>query len=280
MSYAFHPLCQALPDMNKDQFQQLVADVKSNGLLHPIVLLDDQILDGRHRYRACMECQIEPRYIEFTGSDPLGFVISENVARRHLNESQRAMVAARLANRSVGGDGHSANLQNGLVTRTHAARMLAVSDRSVAKAARVKEHGAEPLVAQVDAGAISLHEAAKIAELNPRTQARLVAIDDRKLRQRELTASLNRSASRTKTPRPELIETLPGTVFVRDTLNRLDQITNQLLGADDAEAFASRFLSEFDWNEPILLQRLAHARRGIEAVAKLHQELLRRSQAA
>ncbi|MGO1073389.1 ParB/RepB/Spo0J family partition protein [Lysobacter sp. CA199] len=281
MSYEFHPLCLALPDMNKDQFQQLVADVRSNGLLHPIMLLEEQILDGRHRYRACLECEIEPRFVEFNGSDPLSFVISENVARRHLNDSQRAMVAARLANRSVGGDGHCATLHNGVVTQTQAARLLSVSKRSVVKAAQVKEHGTEPLIARVDAGAISVNEAAKIAELNPKAQARLVEIDNRKLRHRELTASLNRSASRTKTPRAEFMETVPGTAFVRDTLNRLDQITNQLLGAEgSAEAFATRFLSEFDWNEPILLQRLAHARRGIEAVAKLEQELERRSKAA
>ena len=39
---------------------------------------------------------------QFDGTDPLGFVVSLNLRRRHLDESQRAMVAARIANMQVG----------------------------------------------------------------------------------------------------------------------------------------------------------------------------------
>src|SRR5688572_9487566 len=102
MTMEFHSLCLALPDMSAEAFQALVEDIRSNGLRHDVVLHEGLILDGRHRYRACLECGIEPRFVTFDGSDPLAFVISENVTRRHLNESQRAMVASRLANRPVG----------------------------------------------------------------------------------------------------------------------------------------------------------------------------------
>ena len=47
---------------------------------------------------ACLAVGVEPRYREYAGDDPLGFVISLNLNRRHLNESQRAVIAARLAN--------------------------------------------------------------------------------------------------------------------------------------------------------------------------------------
>jgi hypothetical protein len=52
-----------------------------------------------------------------------------NLHRRHLNESQRAMIAKRLANMTVGGNRHSdhcANLRNG-PSQDQAAEMLHVS---------------------------------------------------------------------------------------------------------------------------------------------------------
>jgi ParB-like chromosome segregation protein Spo0J len=282
VSYEFHPLCQVLPDMPKGQFEELVADIRANGLLHPIVLLDGQILDGRHRYRACVECGIEPQFTPFVGTDPAAFVVSENLVRRHLTESQRAMVGAQL---SVLKQGRPLNNcrrdDNYSIDQTEAAKMVGVSRSSVVKASRVKREGVPALVQKVVAGDITLYEARKIAKLGAPAQAKIVAIDDRRERQRALGAARNRSAGRAAAPRIDMMEMVPGTAFVRDTLHRLDQITNQLLGAEgSSEAFVTRFLSEFDWNEPILLQRLAHARRGIEAVAKLQEELERRSKAA
>ena len=69
----------------------------------------------------------------YSGADPVGFVVSLNLHRRHLNESQRSMVSARLANLSHGGDrkaDQDANLRLD-VTRVQAAEMLNVSERSV-----------------------------------------------------------------------------------------------------------------------------------------------------
>ena len=55
------------------------------------------ILDGRNRIRACLADGVEPRFVEFAGDDPIAFIISANIERRHLDESMRAMRAARLA---------------------------------------------------------------------------------------------------------------------------------------------------------------------------------------
>lgn len=43
---------------------------------------------------------VEAKYRQYEGANPLGFVVSLNLNRRHLSESQRAMVAASLANLS------------------------------------------------------------------------------------------------------------------------------------------------------------------------------------
>ncbi len=79
------------------------------------MLHEGAILDGRNRYRASRVVGVDAPLTQFDGADPLAFVVSLNLRRRHLDESQRAMVAAKLATMKVGGDrrsDHSANWQN------------------------------------------------------------------------------------------------------------------------------------------------------------------------
>jgi hypothetical protein len=94
----FHPLADVLPLIEGAEFGRLVADIAEHGLLNPITVHDGKILDGRNRQRACHAAGVEPRYVEFDGKDPAAFVLSQNLARRHLGPSERAMVAARMAN--------------------------------------------------------------------------------------------------------------------------------------------------------------------------------------
>ena len=93
-----HPLADLFPSMDEDAFHRLKEDVKANGIIEPIWLHNQQIIDGRHRHRAATELAIPCPSRDYTGNDPLGFVISLNLKRRHLNESQRALVAAKIAN--------------------------------------------------------------------------------------------------------------------------------------------------------------------------------------
>ena len=92
-----HPLCKAVPEMGDDEFDVLVADMKANGydVRFPIVTLDGMILDGRHRYKAAAKAEVEPKVIEFKGSNPAAFVLRSN-KRRNLTASQRAAMAAEL----------------------------------------------------------------------------------------------------------------------------------------------------------------------------------------
>jgi hypothetical protein len=46
----------------------------------------------------CVEAGIDARFEPYGGSDPLAYVVSLNLKRWHLDESQRAMVAVRIAN--------------------------------------------------------------------------------------------------------------------------------------------------------------------------------------
>ena len=94
----FHKIADLFPLIEKGEFKLLCEDIKQQGLNHSVILLDGKILDGRNRYRACIEVGIEPRYEKFKGSDPLAFVLSENLHRRHLTISQRTALAAEVAN--------------------------------------------------------------------------------------------------------------------------------------------------------------------------------------
>jgi ParB-like chromosome segregation protein Spo0J len=92
----FHPLADAFPLIEGVEFNQLVADIKANGLIEPIVLLDGRILDGRNRYRACMAAGVEPRFTRFRGDDPAAFVGSANIHRRHLTADDKRDLIAKL----------------------------------------------------------------------------------------------------------------------------------------------------------------------------------------
>ena len=71
-----------------------MADIAAHGLVHPIVLLDGKVLDGRNRLFACQRAGVPPRFTQWQGEgSPLQWAISANIRRRHLSPSQRAVLA-------------------------------------------------------------------------------------------------------------------------------------------------------------------------------------------
>src|SRR5262249_48153808 len=103
MNYQFHEVANIFPLLQGEEFAQLVDDIKEHGLRDPIWLFDGKIIDGRNRYRACQEAGVDPEFREWEGPGSLvSFVVSLNLHRRHLDESQRAMVAAKIANMRQG----------------------------------------------------------------------------------------------------------------------------------------------------------------------------------
>ena len=162
LMYEFHPLADIFPMLDDNELKALAEDIKAKGLTEPITLYEGKVLDGRNRYRACDLAEVELRQDHFTqyeGDDALGFVVSKNLRRRHLNESQRAAIAAEIANMPQGfrSDQPSANLQK-VISVPEAAELMNVSPRSVATAKTIKD---SDLKDAVKTGKKSVNAAAK-----------------------------------------------------------------------------------------------------------------------
>lgn len=94
---AVHPAAAVFPMLSDDELRDLADDIKANGLLHPIIIdAEGAIVDGRNRYAACGIAGVEPRYQVLNGHDPIAFILSQNIARRHLTKGQQAMIVARV----------------------------------------------------------------------------------------------------------------------------------------------------------------------------------------
>ena len=85
-----HPLSALWGDMPEDQYREFVEGIKERHIRQMIMTLDGKILDGWHRYKACLELGIEPFVAVYTEDDPVVYVIRQNANRRHLTPGQRA----------------------------------------------------------------------------------------------------------------------------------------------------------------------------------------------
>jgi len=172
MTYPSHPAASLFPMMPEDELEALAADMQTQGLIVPIVLHEGMVLDGRNRLAACDLAGVEPSFVEWHGvGDPTAWVVSQNLHRRHLSESQRAMIASRLAKLKPGDNQHR---PIGLTSQSEASEMLNVSGRSVKRARVVQEHGIPELAVAVDEGDIALSRAADIARASAEEQPALI----------------------------------------------------------------------------------------------------------
>ncbi|SRR5260221_7114865 len=98
MAFKIHPYALFFPEMSAEEYSALKADILQHGQQIPIVFKNGTILDGRHRYRACQELDIEPRMMECDGrgGSELTFIASMNLHRRHLEPGQRGLIAAEI----------------------------------------------------------------------------------------------------------------------------------------------------------------------------------------
>ena len=239
----FHPLADLFPLANDEELKVLAEDIKTNGLQQPITLYMGRILDGRNRYRACKIAAREPRTVDLSvGADPIAFVVSANLHRRHLNETQRGIVAAKLANMRRGG--REANpSKDGIdpIAQEKAAKLLNVSTKTVERASKLVKAGKPELVAAAEQGRVKVAAAVKfITKRSDSEQQRLVtenfgdivkAVESLKPRS---TANENDSYANTEKKLIEKLQKLPATKAkdqAEITIKNLKTVVNTMLSA-------------------------------------------------
>ena len=187
----WHPFAKLFPMLPDDRLQELADDIAAHGQQQPIVIDDEErILDGRNRAAACLLAGVQPICEPFVGSErqKLDLVVSLNIHRRHLTESQRAMIAAKVSETDTSGGAAKGNRHaskgkttsqicevESRVTSTAAAEALAVSPRSVSSARKVNEKGTPELQQAVTDGDISVSAAAHIADQPAELQNEVVS---------------------------------------------------------------------------------------------------------
>ena len=175
-----HSLSAVFPPLGDEEFKLLCDDIDQNGIREPLTLFEGKIIDGWNRYRACQELNIvNPPTRSYTGTDPVGLVVSLNLHRRHLTPSQRAMSIAKLVDfvdiQGLASDSLK-DLQHGnfttppvdkpvkKTTLEEAAALAQVSKSSMQAAKIVVKEGDQKIQDDVLSGKISVHEAKKKVE--------------------------------------------------------------------------------------------------------------------
>lgn len=191
-AYEIHPAADLFPLMTAEELDGLISDISENGQREPATFWNGKLIDGRNRATACERlgleldaCELDPE------TDPIKWVLSHNLHRRHLTPTQKARVAEKLKellepaakerqekSRAKKGEKVGAKAVEKLPppskSRDEAAALLGISGKLVDASCKVTKKGTPELNAAVDSGKISVTRAAKIADAPKEQQAELI----------------------------------------------------------------------------------------------------------
>ena len=186
MDYENHEAADIFP-LDKQHIGELAKDIRKHGLLEPIELFKEKVLDGRRRLLACEQAGVEPDYCDVSIPDPVAYVLSKNLHRRHLTNSQRAMVAAKADKlwakyraKAKERQGERSDLTLGPPgpkvkhhrTRDDVGKVFDISGRSADRGRTVVKKGIPEVVEAVENKSVSIAAAEEIVRLSKKEQPR------------------------------------------------------------------------------------------------------------
>ena len=166
MKPELHPACAQWPKLSQKELGELAEDIKRQGQLEDITLMPDgSLLDGSNRWDACELASVQPRTVTYEGNDPVGFSISKNKQRRHLDSNRLAMIMARLHHLARGTNQYQTKMDpvgNGTHNSvTELSKQSGVSESTIGFAKRVVKEAAPHIVQMVDNGEVTARVAAE-----------------------------------------------------------------------------------------------------------------------
>lgn len=226
--------------MEDETIQELADDIAKNGLHCPVQLLDGKVIDGRRRLAACAIAGVKPATEDIDTDDPVAYVLSINLHRRHLTPSQRAMVGARAREcydraakeRQQVRKGHQAGasveslpqLDTGKA-RDQVGKVVGVSGKSIDHATRVIKNAVPEVVKAVDEGRMAVSTAAILSTDPPEVQRAEAQKPKRSRTYQSVSTPLsNGKASQEDTEPKEGTPRGKGVILANEAINCLSRI--------------------------------------------------------
>lgn len=168
-----HPLSELIPFGKGINMTEATGHMKKVGYRKnaPIIIYEDQRLDGRHRCKMAIDADLVPTFQRADGTEEeVREYMLEKIFRQHCDDTDKALYAAGLASAGVGRPKKDDNA----MTAGEAADLLDISKREVLKAKAILKSGSESLKKAVSAGDVTLGDAEKILDAADKVQDQAV----------------------------------------------------------------------------------------------------------
>jgi len=171
-----HELSKAFPPMSEDNFQDLKDSIEVVGLLDPITIYEDKVIDGWHRYTACLAVSMPHTEVDLPDDvDPIDFVRAKNgKSRRHMTPSQLALSEVSINAWAFRGNPKSL-LGKDLKSAKEMAEKVGVSVSTIERAKEVISKGSNEVIDAVKTGKVSVKKAASVTKLPKEKQVKALS---------------------------------------------------------------------------------------------------------